>query len=305
MLKHRDDVRELAICSEGLTKSYGQGRGIFDLSLEVESGEVFGFIGPNGAGKTTTIRLLMDFTHPDRGSARLLGLDSIRDSIAVKRQVGYLPGELPVYPGATVAQILGLLAAMRGGVEQSFILELASRLQLDLGRRYRELSHGNKQKVWLVQAFMHRPRLIILDEPTLGLDPLMQAEFKRLVLEATVGGATLFLSSHVLSEVQTLCSRIALVNQGRLIRVGTLAQLRELRAHRVGATVERELNAEALARLPGVTDVTLDDHHLRCTVRGPFAPLLAALDEARVLELDSEELSLEEVFLATYARRTA
>ncbi|HYM96610.1 MAG TPA: ABC transporter ATP-binding protein [Candidatus Sulfotelmatobacter sp.] len=292
---------EPAISTEGLTKDYGHGRGVFDLSLEVAPGEVFGLIGPNGAGKTTTIRLLMDFIRPDRGTAHLLGLDARSDSIAIKRRVGYLPGELPSYPGATVAQILGLLAAMRGGVDEGFIRDLASRLQLDLHRRYRDLSHGNKQKVWLVQAFMHRPKLLILDEPTLGLDPLIQAEFKRLVSEATAGGTTVFLSSHVLSEVQSLCSRIGLVNQGRLIRVGTLAQLRELRIHRVEVTVEHDLNATALARLPGVSEVSVDDHRLRCTVRGPFAPLVAALDEAKVLELDSEELSLEELFLATYA----
>ena len=295
-------VSEFAIHTSGLTKDYGQGRGIFDLNLDIAAGEVFGFIGPNGAGKTTTIRLLMDFTRPARGSAQLLGLDSVKDSIQIKKLVGFLPGELPIYPGATVAQILGLLASMRGGVDERIIRDLAGQLQLELGRKYRELSHGNKQKVWLVQAFMHEPRLIILDEPTLGLDPLMQAVFRQLVSKATQNGATVFLSSHVLSEVQTLCSRIALVNRGRLLRVGTLADLRELRVHRVEATVERDLNVSALAAIPGVTDVAVEDHHLRCTVRGAFAPVIAALDEARVVELDSEELSLEELFLATYGK---
>jgi len=298
-------VREAFIRTVGLTKDYGHGHGVFDLNLTVERGEVFGFIGPNGAGKTTTIRLLMDFTRADRGSARVLGLDSVRDSIAIKRQIGYLPGELPVYPAATVAQILGLLASMRGGVNESFVRRLADRFQLELGRRYRELSHGNKQKVWLVQAFMHHPRLIVLDEPTLGLDPLMQAVFRQIVSEATNGGATVFLSSHVLSEVQAMCTRIALINRGRLVRVGTLADFRELRVHRVEATVERDLSMTALASLPGVSDIALDDHHVRCTVRGGYAPLIAALDQARVVELDSEELSLEELFLATYAEPPA
>ena len=300
--RHGDLVGEQAIQTLGLTKDYGQGRGIFDLNLEVEPGEVFGFIGPNGAGKTTTIRLLMDFARPDRGSARLLGLDSVRESIQIKKLVGYLPGELPLYPGATVGQILGLLASMRGGIDQATIRDLAGRLELDLGRRYRELSHGNKQKVWLVQAFMHRPRLVILDEPTLGLDPLMQMVFRQLVSEATQNGATVFLSSHVLAEVQMLCSRIALINQGRLLRVGTLADLRELRLHRVEAIVERDLNRAAFEAIAGVSDLTIEDHHLRCTVRGAFAPVIAALDEATVVELDSEELSLEELFLASYAK---
>ncbi|MGA7913090.1 MAG: ABC transporter ATP-binding protein [Candidatus Dormiibacterota bacterium] len=298
-------MSEPAIITRGLTKDYGSKRGLFDLDIEVAAGEVLGFIGPNGSGKTTTIRLLMDFVRPTRGTARILGLDSHRDSIRIKREVGYLPGELASYPGATGAEIIGLLASMRGGVDEEHIRSLADRLQLDLSRRYRDLSHGNKQKVWLVQAFMHRPRLLILDEPTLGLDPLIQAEFHDLLVEATVQGATVFLSSHVLSEVQTLCSRIALVSEGRLLRVGTLEQLRELRVHRVAATYERELDLVRLRSVPGLSDVSLTDHHLRCTVRGDFEPLLEALVPAGVVELDSEELSLEEVFLAAYGKPAA
>lgn len=298
-------MSEPAIITRGLTKDYGSKRGLFDLDIDVASGEVLGFIGPNGSGKTTTIRLLMDFVRPTRGTARILGRDSHRESIPIKRDVGYLPGELPSYPGATGAEIIGLLASMRGGVDEKYIRSLADRLQLDLSRRYRDLSHGNKQKVWLVQAFMHRPRLLILDEPTLGLDPLIQAEFHDLLVEATAQGATVFLSSHVLSEVQTLCSRIALVSEGRLLRVGTLEQLRELRVHRVDATYERELDLARLRSVPGLSDVALTDHHLRCTVRGDFEPLLEALVPAGVVELDSEELSLEEVFLAAYGKPAA
>lgn len=298
-------MSDSAIVTRGLTKDYGSGRGIFDLDLEVASGEVLGFIGPNGAGKTTTIRLLMDFARPTRGAAQIFGLDSRTDSMRIKRLVGYLPGELPSYPGARAADIIGLLASMRGGVDENHIRALAERLQLDLGRRYRELSHGNKQKVWLVQAFMHRPRLLILDEPTLGLDPLIQAEFHKMVGEAVAGGATVFLSSHVLSEVQALCKRIALVSAGRLLRVGTLEQLRELRVHRVDATYERKVDVARLASVAGVSEIAVSDHHLRCTVRGAFEPLLEALVDAGVVELDSEELSLEEVFLATYGKSAA
>jgi ABC-2 type transport system ATP-binding protein len=293
------------IVIDGLTKDYGSGRGIFDLDLEVAGGEVLGFIGPNGAGKTTTIRLLMDFLRPTRGSARILGLDTSRDSMAIKRLVGYLPGELPSYPGATAAEIIGLVAAMRGGVDDGYVRSMADRLQLELGRRYRELSHGNKQKVWLVQAFMHRPRVLILDEPSLGLDPLMQAEFQRMVVDSAQEGTAVFLSSHVLPEVQALCHRIALVSDGHLLRVGTLEQLRELRAHRVEVTYGRELDLGMLRDVPGVSEVSSTDHHLRCTVRGDFEPLLAALVPAGVIELDSQELSLEEVFLATYGKPAA
>ncbi len=293
---------EPAIVTDGLTKDYGAGRGIFDLGLQVANGEILGFIGPNGAGKTTTIRLLMDFVRPTRGSARILGLDSHKDSIEIKRHVGYMPGELPAYPGASAAEIIGLLASMRGGVDESYARALADRLMLDLGRRYRDLSHGNRQKVWLVQAFMHRPRLLILDEPTIGLDPLIQAEFQKLVTGAAADGATVFLSSHVLSEVQALCKRIALVSSGKLVRIGTLEQLRELRVHRVDATFQRDLDSVTLGKLPGVSDVSLSDHPLRCTVHGDFEPLLEALVPAGVVELDSQELSLEEVFLATYGR---
>ena len=294
-----------SIITDGLTRDYGSGRGLFDLTVRVEAGEVFGLIGPNGAGKTTTIRLLMDLARPDRGSATVLGMDSHANSAAIKRLVGYLPGELPIYPRARASQIIGLLASMRGGVDEVRISALAERLQLDLSRPYRELSHGNKQKLWLVQAFMHRPLLLILDEPTLGLDPLIQAEFHQMVREAVRDGATVFLSSHVLSEVQSLCTRIALLSQGRLLRVGTLEDLRELRAHRLEATFRRDLDQGAVSRLPGVTDVSVSDHHLSCTVRGPVAPLLATLASAEAVEIDSEELSLEEIFFAAYGKQTS
>jgi ABC-2 type transport system ATP-binding protein len=289
-----------AIDCGGLTKDYGNGHGVFDLDLKVERGETFGFIGPNGAGKTTTIRLLMDLIRADCGHATLLGLDSRRDSLAVKRRVGYLPGELVQFPGVSAGYVIGLLAGLRGGVDPARITDLAERLDLDLGQRYEELSHGNKQKVALVQAFMHRPELVILDEPTLGLDPLIQREFRNLVHEAVAGGATVFLSSHVLSEVELICNRIALIRDGRLHRVGSLNDLRALRVHRVEAVFTGRLDAAAIGRLPGVSEPTVDNHHLRCAVRGSVAPLLGALSTADVVELDSHEMSLEEVFLGEF-----
>jgi ABC-2 type transport system ATP-binding protein len=297
------DARDLdvaAIACTDLTKDYGNGHGLFGLDMSVNRGETFGFIGPNGAGKTTTIRLLMDLIRPDRGRATLLGLDSRRDSLAIKRRVGYLPGELVQFPGVSAAHVIGLLAGLRGGVDPARITALAQRLDLDLGRRYEDLSHGNKQKVALLQAFMHRPDLIILDEPTLGLDPLIQREFRNLVQEAVADGATVFLSSHVLSEVELICDRIALIRDGRLHRVGSLNDLRKLRIHRIEAVFNGRLEAAQLAGLPGVSEPAVDDHHLRCAVQGSVAPLLHVLAAADVVELDSHEMSLEEVFLGEF-----
>jgi len=294
------DTTTPAIVTRGLTKDYGDGHGLFDLDLEVRRGEVFGFIGPNGAGKTTTIRLLMDLIRPDRGSATLLGLDARRDSLAVKRRVGYLPGELPQYPGVTAGYVVGLLAGLRGGVDPARITDLSTRLELDLGQRFASLSHGNKQKVGLVQAFMHRPELLILDEPTLGLDPLMQRQFRALVQESAAEGATVLLSSHDLAGVELACDRIGLVRAGRLLRVGSLEELRTVRVHRVEAIVRHAPDAAALAVLPGVSVPQVDGELVTCEVHGSVGPLLDALAAAGVVELDSRELSLEEVFFTEF-----
>ena len=290
----------LAISCAGLTKDYGGGHGLFDLDLEVGAGEVFGFIGPNGAGKTTTIRLLMDLIRPDSGSARILGLDARRDSLAVKRHVGYLPGELPQFPGVRAGHVIGLMAGLRGGVDPARIEALADRFQLDLSRRYQDLSHGNKQKVWLVQAFMHRPDVLILDEPTIGLDPLMQREVRTVLLEAAQGGATVLLSSHVLAEVELVCDRIGLIRDGRMMRSGTLADLRSMRVHRIEAIVEGRPGVDDLAAVPGVSDARIDGSMVTCAVRGPVSPLLTWLTAHGVVEVDSRELSLEEVFLSEF-----
>lgn len=291
---------DAVVCRE-LTKDYGQGHGLFDLDLAVGRGEVLGFVGPNGAGKTTTIRLVMDLIRPDRGTATILGLDSRRDSREVKRRVGYLPGELPAFPGVSAGYVVGLLAGLRGGVDRARIAELAERLDLDLGRRYQSLSHGNKQKVHLVQAFMHSPQVLILDEPTLGLDPLVQREFRTLVAEAAAGGATVLLSSHVLAEVEQICDRIGLIREGRLLRVGSMEQLRTARAHRVEALVRFPGDPAQLAAVPGVSEAGVDGRLATCTVHGDVGPLLSFLAGWQVTELDSRELTLEEVFVTEFA----
>jgi ABC-2 type transport system ATP-binding protein len=271
---------------------------LFDLDLEIPRGEVFGFIGPNGAGKTTTIRLLMDLIRPDRGSAHLLGLDARRDSIAIKRRVGYLPGELPQFPRARAGQVVTLMAGLRGGVEPGRITALAKRLDLDLGQKFEDLSHGNKQKVGLVQAFMHEPDLIILDEPTLGLDPVIQREFWRIVREATERGATVLLSSHVLAEVELGCDRMGLIRNGRLLRVGTLEELRTVRTHRIEAIVRDHPAPGEVNAIEGVSEAVVSGDRVSCAVHGSIGPLLAWLSDRDVVELDSRELSLEEVFFS-------
>jgi ABC-2 type transport system ATP-binding protein len=291
---------EPAVLCRGLTKDYGLGHGLFDLDLEVHAGEVFGFIGPNGAGKTTAIRLLMDLIRPDRGTAEVLGLDSRRGSLEIKRRTGYLPGELPRFPGVTAGHVVGLLAGLRGGVDPARIEVLASRFELDLGRRYEDLSHGNKQKVGLVQAFMHEPELLILDEPTLGLDPLMQREFRRLLEETTSAGATVLLSSHVLAEVELSCDRMCLIREGRVVRVGSLAELRDVRAHEVDAIIRRPGDVSELAGIPGVSEPRVDGDRVGCRVHDDVGPLLLWLCAHDVVELDSRELSLEEVFLSAF-----
>jgi ABC-2 type transport system ATP-binding protein len=291
---------EAVIACRGLTKDYGDGHGLFDLDLLVSPGEVFGFIGPNGAGKTTTIRLLMDLIRPDRGSARVLGLDSRRQSLEVKRRVGYLPGELPQFPGVTAGHVIGLLAGLRGGIAPGRIESLAERLELDLSRTYQDLTHGNKQKVGLVQAFMHDPDLLLLDEPTLGLDPLMQREVRGMLAEAAVGGATVLLSSHVLSEVELVCGQIGLIRDGHLLRVGSLEELRSTRVHHIEAIVPGVADVERLAAIPGVSDPRVAGQLVSCSVHGPVSPLLSWLAECDALEIDSRELSLEEVFLTEF-----
>ena len=292
-----------AIECSGLTKDYGENRGVFDLDLVVNRGEVFGFVGPNGAGKTTTIRLLMDLIRPDRGTARVFGLDARLDSLAVKRGVGYLPGELARFPRVSAGYVIRLLASLRGDVDANHVSTLIDRLQLDLNLRYEDLSHGNKQKVGLIQAFMHKPNLLILDEPTLGLDPLMQRQFRQLVEESVAAGATVFLSSHVLSEVEQICDRVGFIRNGRLIRVGTLEQFRVMRVHRFDAIYEGTIRLRDLERIPGVADVRIEDHRMTCAVRGPVSPLLQALVAADVVEIDSRELSLEDVFFSEFEPR--
>ncbi len=292
-----------AIRTDRLSKDYGVGRGLFELDLQVTGQEVFGYLGPNGSGKTTTIRLLMGMIRPTGGTAHVFGLDCVRDSVQVKRKVGYLPGDVPQYGSLTGDEVIAYLGGMRGGVDRRRVHRLAERFDLDLSRRFREYSSGNKQKLAIVVAFMHRPDLLILDEPTSGLDPLNQQEFYALLRETRDDGATVFLSSHILSEVEHVCDRVGIIRDGRLVRVAELDDLRHIRVHRVeiefapGTPIpEREIRTAE-----GVEDVKAEGDRITCTVRGSFDPLLHALRDATVTDLVSTEPSLEEVFLSYFS----
>ncbi len=291
---------DIAVLAEDLTKFYGTRRGIENLNLDVKVGEVMGFLGPNGAGKTTTIRLLLDFLRPTRGHATILGLDPRRDKAVLHRQVGYLPGEL-AFPGReTAKELLRFFGDARGGVAWSTVTTFAERLDLDLSRPVRAMSKGNKQKVGLVQAFMHQPALLILDEPTSGLDPLMQQEFLALVRDARDNGQTVFMSSHVLAEVQSTADRVAIVRDGRLAAVEKVESLGRRAVRSVEIHFGDPIQASEFTGLPGVSNVEVAGPVLRCTVDGRLEPLIKAAAAHEVIDLLSAEPDLEETFLSYY-----
>jgi ABC-2 type transport system ATP-binding protein len=290
-----------AIETSALTKFYGASRGIEDLDLRVERGEVFGYLGPNGAGKTTTIRLLLDLIRPTRGWAAIAGLDTRRESREVRRQTGYLPGELKLPTRSTALGFLSYLGALRGRVERQAILELADRLQLELGRRIGDLSKGNKQKVGVVGAFMHDPELLILDEPTSGLDPLRQHEVLELVRERAAAGRTIFFSSHELDQVEHVVERVGIVRGGRLVAVESIATLRQRALRRVEVRLATAAGGlERLRTVPGVRDVSWDDGVVRLDVEGAMDALVKELARLRVQTLTSEAPELDEIFRSYY-----
>ncbi len=295
----------LAIQARNLTKRYGQVRGVTGLNLEVREGEVFGFLGPNGAGKTTTIRMFLNLIKPTAGEVSLLGLDSQRDSLEIRKHTGYLPGEFSLYPGLTGAKTLEYFANLRGGVEWSRIKSLADRLELDLNRKFRQYSRGNKQKVGIIQALMHRPRLLVLDEPTSGLDPLNQQEFYKMIEEARQDGATVFFSSHIMSEVEKICDRVGIIREGQLIKVGNILELTGLKNHHLELVFAEPVPVEEFEKLPGVgqVEVTSEDSHqvLRCTVRSEaLDQVVKTAARYALLDFTSREPSLEETFLDYY-----
>jgi ABC-2 type transport system ATP-binding protein len=283
-----------------LTKFYGKQCGIEDINLEVRKGEVFGYLGPNGAGKTTTIRTFLDFIRPTRGTATIFGFDSRLGSVETRRRIGYLPGELSMYGNLTGDELLHYVASLRGGTDLTYATDLAKRMDCDLTRRLKALSHGNRQKIGLIQAFMHRPQLIILDEPTLGLDPLMQQEFYRLISEARTDGRTVFLSSHILPEVERVCDRVGIIREGRLVAVETVETLKSRALRRLEIHFAHTVPPEGFVSIPGVRDVVVRDSILSCIVVGSLDMLIKTAARFEVVNIISHEPSLEEVFLTYY-----
>jgi ABC-2 type transport system ATP-binding protein len=287
-----------AVRTKGLTKRYRRITALDSLDLEVRAGEVLGFLGPNGAGKTTTIRLLLGLIRPTAGTAEIFGLDAQADKIAAHARVAYVPGEATLWPSLTGAETLDLLAHLQGQTDLAYRNELIRRFDLNTSIRIRAYSKGNRQKVNLIAALASRANLLMLDEPTAGLDPVMEQAFRVTIREAADRGQTVFLSSHVLSEVEALCDRVAILRQGRLVEIGTLAELRHLSALTVEATFSGQ--PPDVTGFPGVGAVTIAGRQLSCQVRGPIADLLAALAAARPDSLLSREPSLEELFLTIY-----
>ena len=294
-------MSDSVIRTEGLSKDYGGGNGLFDLSLEIERGEIFGFLGPNGAGKSTTMRLLLDLIRPTAGSASLLGLDSRRNSLEIRRRVGYLPGDFALYPKLDGTAMLDYLADLRGGVDRGVRDRLAERFDAQLDRPVHELSTGNRQKLGLIQAFMHEPELLILDEPIAGLDPLVQQSFHALLAEVAAAGRTVFLSSHTLSEVERVADRVAILRQGRLAVVDSLENLRGIAIQRLEVEfADGAPDPEVIRALPGVRRADLDGRHLLVAFEGSVDPLLKEIAEREVRSIRSRDDDLEEIFLHYY-----
>lgn len=289
-----------AILTQGLAKSFGETVALRPLDLEVAEGEVLGYLGPNGAGKTTTIRCLLGFIRATAGHAEIFGVDAQARPAEAHRRVAYVPGEANLWPGLTGAETLHLLGRIQGYTDLAYRDELIERFRLDASKKVRAYSKGNRQKVLLIAALSSRADLLIMDEPTTGLDPLMEQTFRECVAEARGRGQAVFLSSHILSEVEALSDRVAILRAGELVEIGTLAEMRHLSALSVDATFDS--SPPDLSRIPGVTAVEIDGNHLRCQVIGSVEPLLGVLAASGVHQLLSREPSLEELFLAHYGR---
>jgi ABC-2 type transport system ATP-binding protein len=292
-------VTNAVVRARSLTKSYGRARGVVDLDFDVEQGEIFGFLGPNGAGKTTTIRLLLDLIRPSSGSIELFGRDPRRE-VSLRRRVGYLPGDLRLYERLTARELFDHFSHLRNLDGLGSALVLADRVELELDRPIRALSKGNRQKAGLVQALMHRPDLLILDEPTAGLDPLVQQTVYELLAEVRRDGRTVLLSSHVLPEVQQIADRVALIREGRLVLVEEVETLRRRALARVEATFATVPPADAFAGLAGVREVGRSERTIVFSLEGEADQLVKALARYHVLALDSHEADLEDVFLSVY-----
>ncbi len=291
---------EVTIRTERLTKHYGQVHALVDLDLDVRAGEVFGFLGPNGAGKTTAIRTMLDEIRPTAGRISILGMDAHTQTVAIRHRIGYVPGDLAMYPNLTGHDTLTYFANLRGGVDWKHVGELADRLDADLTKKVGDLSSGNRQKVGLIQAFMNRPEVLIMDEPSSGLDPLVQREFQAMMREVASEGRTVFLSSHTLSEVQRVADRVGIIRHGRLIALESVSDLRSKAIRTIDLEFATPVPAQILKAVPGVREVSVEDHRAVLSFDGKMAALLKTVHEYDVVDITTREADLEEIFLAFY-----
>lgn len=294
-----------AILTDSLSKSYGDVKALDNLDLEVRAGEIFGFLGPNGAGKTTTIRLLLDIIRPNSGRAEVLGLDPRTQGVELRSRIGYLPGDFIVDGRQTPREFLTFLGNLRGGLPETAVDSLAERLDLDLGAKISSLSKGNRQKVGLVQAFIHEPELLILDEPTSGLDPLMTREFLSMATEARAKGQTLFMSSHILSEIEQVADRAGIIRHGRLIAIDDVDALRSRAMREVRVSFGAPVAAAEFESIEGVSDLVVDGAVLRCRLVGQADGLIKTVARHRVIDFISEEPDLETLFFHYYTGEEA
>ena len=292
---------QIAIHTEGLTKHYGDVKALVDLDLDIRPGEIFGFLGPNGAGKTTMIRTILDEIRPTAGKASIVGLDTHTQSVEIRKHIGYVPGDLAMYPNLTGRDTLTYFANLRGGVDWSYVETLADRLDADLEKKVGDLSSGNRQKVGLIQAFMNRPDVLIMDEPSSGLDPLVQRVFQKMMREVAAEGRTVFLSSHTLSEVQRVANRVGIIRHGHLVAVETVADLRSKAIRTVNIFFDGPVDASAFEGLPGVREATSQNEHVTLSFDGQMETLLKVVTERfHVLDITTHEADLEEIFLTYY-----
>ena len=290
-----------AIQTIGLTKHYGDIQALVDLDLDIPAGEVFGFLGPNGAGKTTAIRTMLDEIRPTKGRASILGLDTHDQVVEIRRHIGYIPGDLSMYPNLTGRDTLTYFANLRGGVDWSYVDDLAEQLNADLSKKVGDLSSGNRQKIGLIQAFMNRPDLLIMDEPSSGLDPLIQREFQKMVREVAADGRTVFLSSHTLSEVQRVADRVGIIRHGHLIAVESVVGLMSKAIRQVEFELDSDTSVSVFESVPGVRNVVVQHNHAVMSFDGDMGALLKAATEHHVIvDISTQEADLEEIFLNYY-----
>ena len=291
----------LAIRTESLTKHYGEVKALIDLSLEVRMGEVFGFLGPNGSGKTTMIRTVLDLIRPTEGRAEILGMDTHEETVEIRNHIGYVPGDLAMYPNLTGRDTLTYFANLRGGVDWSYVVELAERLSVDLDVKVGDYSSGNRQKVGIIQAFMNRPQVLVMDEPSTGLDPLVQREFQEMMREVAADGRCVFLSSHTLSEVQRVADRVGIIRHGRLVDVESVHDLRSKAIRRVELFFDTDIDASIFEAVAGVREAKANQTSIVLSFDGHMDQLLkTATDHYHLVDITSQEADLEEIFLTYY-----